>query len=344
MHSPSKPTFVYLGTPEFAIPALKALLANADWHVAAVITRPDKPAGRGQKLQAPPVKDFAQENEIPVFQPASLKDIKLCYTGNKETTKAKCLSTTNAENTSLVEFLNSLPRLDAFISVAYGRIIPASLINFPSIGVINIHPSLLPRWRGAAPIQHTIFSGDAETGISIMLIDEGLDTGPVFCQKIVALKGNESFGSLHALLAELGAKVLVEALPDILSGKLTAKTQESEGATYAAKWDKEDTVINWQDSADIIARRIRASSPEPGGRTFFCETLLKVLKGHVVDNQNYLPASPGTIVESNAGELVVASGDGQYLSIDEMQFPGRRCLPIREIVKGYKFNIGDKFD
>ncbi len=302
-----------MGTPEFACPALGALVNAGEYDIKAVLTQPDKPAGRGNKLTPPPIKLLAEKLGLNVFQPKSLKGYqpKIQY--------------------------------DAFIAVAYGKIIPKELLQSPRCGIINIHPSLLPRWRGAAPIQHALFAGDKVTGTSIMQIDEGLDTGPVYKTVEMPIDDTDDFGSLHDKLKIQGAELLLEILPQILNGNLSPTSQQTSGETYAQKWDKEDLQINWQEHADITLRRIRTCSPHQGARTNLEGNAVKIFKAHDVANQNFPDKGPGEIVELNKGELIVTAGEACYIAIDEMQFPGKKRLPISEILKGHQLTIGNKF-
>ena len=201
---------VYFGTPAFAVPALEQLIAAPNITVAAVVTQPDAPAGRGQKLQAPPVKDVALANSIPVFQPESLR-------GVKEGQEARLYAEDSA--TDLVTFLNDAPQIDALVVVAYGKIIPDVFLNYCPCGVVNVHPSLLPRWRGAAPLQRALEAGDIETGVCLMQLEAELDTGPVFTMERFPIGSDETLGSLHDRCATLGGALLCDTLPQIVSGE-----------------------------------------------------------------------------------------------------------------------------
>jgi methionyl-tRNA formyltransferase len=328
---------VFLGTPAFAVPTLEALARSDLFSIAAVITQADRPSGRGQKMQPPAVKVSAEQLGIPIFQPISIKSIK-----GVETDSGYQL-TGEKSSAPLAEFLTSIAPVDACVCVAYGKIIPASLLTFARKGIVNLHPSLLPRWRGAAPLQRALFAGDAETGVSIMDIDEGLDSGPVYRIDRTPIDENETLGTLHDRLAALGAHALVECLPDIISGKLHPTKQADEGITYAEKWEREECTVDWTESADSILRRIRACNPTPGARTRFNDTLVKLFSAHRTEDQNFLPATPGTIVESNQRELIVACGNSQYIAIDELQFAGKSRLPTRVALRGKTLNVGQQF-
>jgi methionyl-tRNA formyltransferase len=328
---------VYFGTPEFCVPCLDYLLSLDGCNVCAVVTQPDKPAGRGQQFAAPPVKTLALQHSIPVFQPASLKNIELTQqSGVKHLTGEKSSET-------LAEFLNEAAPVDLFATCAYGKIIPASLVHFPRLGMINVHPSLLPRWRGAAPLQRALFAGDEKTGVSIMQVDEGLDTGPVYCSRELQMEPNETLGTLHDKLARIGAELLIQCIPDILSGALKPVPQSEEGASYAEKWENDDLEINWSDPAAVTLRRIRACSPIPGARTLHAGTQVKIHSAHQTADQNFAAYGPGTVVEVNKAELIVACGSGEYIAIDEMQFPGKSRLVITELLRGRNFKAGERF-
>ncbi len=341
MSQNSHPVLAFLGTPEFALPTLRMLLDSGEYALDCVITQTDKPAGRGQKLTSPIVKEYALRRGVKVFQPSSLKTIT---TEKKNGAEKSPLVATQKSQHALIEYLNSLPALDAFISVAYGKIIPDAFFQFARYGVINIHPSLLPRWRGAAPIQRAISAGDEETGISIMQADAGWDTGPVFAKRPIAILSEDTYGTLHDRLAEEGARFLLEILPRILSGALPAQPQGSEGVTLADKWESNDLTIDWATSAIAISRQIRASSPSPGARSIFSDASIKILRAHVVrNNSQFPPAPPGAIVDCNKRELIVATGSPDYISLDEIQFPGRKALPIGEALRGQQFSTGMRF-
>lgn len=318
------------------MPALQSLAESKLFQISAVVTQADKPAGRGQKLQASAVKQEALKYDIPVFQPKSLKSITL------EDAEEKRLHG-SAQNSELVDFLNSIAPIDIFVCVAYGKIIPPALLEFAEAGMVNIHPSLLPRWRGAAPLQRALFAGDTETGVSIMDIDEGLDSGPVYLIESFPIAEDETLGTLHEKTALLGAELLLKALPRILEGSLQAKAQSEEGLTYAEKWEKEDCIISWEEPAATTLNRIRASDPIPGAKASLEGELVKIFRAKAVQNQNYQDHRPGEIVEANKGELVVACGDSQYIAIEELQFSGKKRLPVVEALRGRKISVGQVF-
>lgn len=332
----NKKKIVFCGSPELAIPTLEALINTENYQVVAVITQADKPAGRGQKLKAPAVKVFAEAHKIRVLQPTTLKKISL------ENHQLKS-SDNKPENIELVEFLNTTPDIEAFIVVAYGKIIPQSLLDFPKSGCINVHMSLLPRLRGAAPIQRAILEGDKESGVSIMQLDSGLDTGPVFAMEGITLSKDETSGSLAEKLSKIGANLLLKTLDNIISGKLPSTQQDANGSSYAEKLSSADFVLNWTNSAEQILRQLRAASPFPGLKTKLNEEQIKIYAAKQALALEHYKNTPGEIVEINKAEIIVATGNNQFICLEEMQFPGKKRLPVVEILKGRTFDKGIRF-
>jgi len=298
MPADRSPVLLFAGTPEFAVAPFDALLA-AGFRPAAVLTQPDRPAGRGRRLQASPVKQAALDGGIEVLQPASLRD------------------------TAIQERLLAY-RPDLMVVVAYGLLLPRAVLDIPALGCWNIHASLLPRWRGAAPIQRAIEAGDRETGVCIMQMDEGLDTGPVLSRVRVPLNGRETGGSLHDTLAAAGARALVECVQRLVDGEPPrAEPQPAEGACYARKLEKSEARIDWRDPAALIERRVRAFDPWPvawctidGERT---RVWSSAALGHAHDRE------PGTVLAAGSGGIDVATGEG-VLRILELQRPGKRRM------------------
>ena len=290
---------VFAGTPEFARASLEALVASGRKPVA-VYTQPDRPAGRGKKLTASPVKHFALEHGIPVYQPVTLRD------------------------DAAVEELRAL-QPDLLVVAAYGLILPQAVLDIPTHGCINVHASILPRWRGAAPIQAAILAGDDETGISLMRMTAGLDCGPVFHVADITIGDEETAGELHDRLAALGARVLVEQLENIVMGRLEAVEQDDSLVTYAPKIDKQDAEIDWSLPAAEIARRVRAYNPFPGAFTHDRETRLKIWRARPTDGSG----DPGQVLQCDSDAIVVACGEGA-LRLDELQLPGKRRAPTHE--------------
>jgi len=305
---------LFLGTPDFAVPALEALIKSSKFTVGAVITQPDKPAGRGGALTSPPVKRVATANGIPVFQPQSIRK----------------------DWNTLRPNLEKLGPFDIGIVVAFGQILPTEVLTFPRCGCLNIHASILPRWRGAAPIQRAIEAGDPETGVCLMKMEEGLDTGPVFAETRTKITHHDTAASLHDTLSLMGAQLLIERLPDILAANLQPTLQSDTGITYAKKIVNSESVISWQLSAQELSLKIRAFSPYPGCYTTWHGKRLKVLAAHQVQQlppelSNHIP---GSVVRATADQLVVACASSSLLSLDEVQLEGKKRMSISEFLRG----------
>jgi methionyl-tRNA formyltransferase len=301
----------FAGTPPFAAAALQALL-DAGFDVTRVLTRPDAPKGRGLKVAQSPVRVLAQQRGIAVLQPASLKDQSEC-----------AALTTHA--------------VDVLVVAAYGLILPPPVLAWPRHGCINIHASLLPRWRGAAPIQRALLSGDAQTGVSIMQMDAGLDTGPVILQRVVGIAARENAATLHDKLALAGGEAIVAALRQLRAeGRLDAQPQPATGATYAAKIDRAEARIDWNASAIAIDRQIRAFNPVPGAQTVLAGEVLKLWDAEPVTGRFGLP---GTVAHAGTNGIIVACGDGA-LAVRELQRAGGRRLPVAAFVAGHPLAPG----
>ena len=294
--SPGGLRIVYAGTPDFAVPALEAL-ANAGHSIVAVFTQPDRPAGRGRKSQPSPVKQAALACDIPVYQPARLD------------------ADARAELAALSP--------DLMVVTAYGLILPPAVLELPRLGCINIHASLLPRWRGAAPIQRAIEAGDPETGVSIMCMDEGLDTGPVLLTRACPITPDDTAATLHDRLAALGGEAIVEAVAGLAGGRLQPRPQPEEGVCYARKLSKAEAVIDWRDAAALIERRVRAFHPWPVCQTRWQGRQLRVHAASVVSDAGMDGA--GTILRADRAGVVVATGEGA-LRLDQVQLPGKRPI------------------
>lgn len=301
-----------MGTPEFAIPSLRTLLTGED-RVVGVVTQPDQPAGRGMTLHAPPVKELAVAYDVPVIQPAKLRDPAV-----------------------LAQLQAWQP--DLIIVAAYGKILPPALLTLPPYGCINVHASLLPKYRGAAPIQWAILNGETETGITIMQISERMDAGDILLQKALPIAGTDTGGTLHDRLAELGAEALREALTLLKHGRLVARPQNDAEATYAPRINKEDGRINWHQDAVTLERRIRAFNPWPSAYTTLGGKLFKIFAARVEPSRSS-PPPPGTVVEVTPVSLIVATGK-DALSLREVQLEGKKRLPIEEFLKGYHLSTG----
>jgi len=297
---------VFAGTPEFAVPPLAALCASRH-EVVGVLTQPDRPAGRGRKLAMSAVKDFALQQGLPIAQPQTLR------------------STEGRE--SLVHW-----QPDVLVVVAYGLILPGEVLSMPRFGCLNIHASLLPRWRGAAPIQRAILAGDEYTGVTLMQMDAGLDTGPMLLQRRVAIGADVDSAALHATLAQVGAEALLETLEGLETGTLAAQPQPSSGVTYAAKIDKAEARIDWQHDAIDIARRVRAFRPWPIAETSQRGEQVRIHEAVVIGDAEAGRAAgtvPGTLLGLRADRLLVACGR-DCLGIGVLQRAGRRSVTARE--------------
>jgi len=303
---------VFAGTPAFAAHALEAIIA-AGHEVVLVLTQPDRPAGRGLSMRASEVKQLALARGISIAQPASLR-------GDNEVAQL-------AETQAAV-----------MVVAAYGLILPQSVLNAFPLGCINIHASLLPRWRGAAPIQRAILAGDTRTGISIMQMDAGLDTGPILLMEPIALSERETARSLHDRLAELGGRCIVRALAQLEAGSACAVVQPQAGATYATKLAKEEAEIDWGRSAVELDRQVRAFNPFPVATTRFEGVPLKIWRAHPLTACG-LP--PGTVQEAAGDNLIVACAEGA-LALEEVQRAGGNRLPVREFLRGSGLSPGQR--
>jgi methionyl-tRNA formyltransferase len=301
----------YAGTPEFAVPALRALAASRHTLVG-VLTQPDRPAGRGRELKQSPVKSLALQLGLPIAQPAGL--------GSAEA------------RAPLAQWAS-----EWLIVVAYGLILPRAVLELPQQGCLNIHASLLPRWRGAAPIQRAILAGDTETGVSIMRLDEGLDTGPVLAQRRVPINEQIDAAGLAALLAGDGAELLLQTLDALEAGAARDEPQPAQGATYARKIDKSEAGIDWRHDAAAIARQVRAFNPWPVAETAWRGQRLRIWEARGGRALGTLGSSPGAlagdVLGATADGIEVLCGDGT-LMITRLQLEGRRALPAEEFIRG----------
>ncbi|MCK6389417.1 MAG: methionyl-tRNA formyltransferase [Azonexus sp.] len=301
---------IFAGTPEFAAQALAAIIA-AGHEVALVLSQPDRPAGRGMSLQASPVKQLALAHGIEVFQPLTLKD---------------------AEAQAGIAAVAA----DVMVVAAYGLILPQAVLDLPRWGCLNIHASLLPRWRGAAPIQRALQAGDAETGVCIMQMEVGLDTGPVLLKEAFPIAADDTGASLHDRLAALGARLIVDALAAL---PLPAVAQPDEGVTYAHKIDKAEALIDWARPAVVLDRHVRAFNPFPGAQAVFAGQRIKVWGAQPVAGQGEI----GQILAVDRQQVVVACGEGA-LALTELQKAGGKRLSVQQFLAGHPLKVGDRFD
>ena len=298
---------VFAGTPDFAATALKALIA-AGHTIVGVYSQPDRPAGRGRKLQPSPVKQVALDHEIPVFQPETLK---------------------TPEAQKQLADLNP----DVMIVAAYGLILPRAVLDIPTHGCLNIHASLLPRWRGAAPIQRAIAAGDDETGITIMQMDEGLDTGAMLLKSLTAIDDSDTGGSLHDRLAELGGNAIIKALELLQKGELTGEPQNDELACYASKLSKTEGHIDWATDAKAIERLVRAFNPWPSTYTDLGDQRIRIHEARALVTTS--DGLPGTVVQRDREGIDIACGNGT-LRITRLQLPGSRAQSVNDLINGGK--------
>ena len=306
---------VFAGTPAFPVPSLKGLLAADAVEPAVVYTQPDRPAGRGRRQRQSAIKEFALAHRLPLCQPANFND--------------------GAAIDRLREW-----RPDLMVVVAYGLILPAKVLSIPPLGCINVHASLLPRWRGAAPIQRAIEAGDTSTGISLMQMDEGLDTGPVLARSEIAIEPDDTGGSLHDKLAELGGALLADNLPAIAARSLDARPQDETLACYASKLDKGEAVLDWRLDALDLERKVRAFNPWPVAVSELGDVVLRILGAW---SDRTAACSPvGKIVAVDKTGITVATGTGR-LTLTRVQKPGGKPMPVAALLQGMKVEVGMGF-
>jgi methionyl-tRNA formyltransferase len=305
---------VYAGSPDFAVPALRSLLQSSH-DVVAVLTQPDKPAGRGRRLTPCPVKTAAAQAGLRILQPEKLSE-------------------------SLVQAQLKALTADLMVVAAYGQLLPPEVLCIPRVGCVNLHASLLPRWRGASPIQTAILSGDAETGVSLMQMERGLDTGPVYATVSLSITAEDTGGTLHDKLAQLGAELLMQHMDALLAGTITAQPQPDDGACHAPRITKADGVINWQQSADDIDRRIRAFNPWPVAQTLLKGESLRCLMSSVPllsREAGVAPeqtVTPGAVLGLAGDALRVQTGAGELL-LHSLQLPGRKAVSGRAFANAH---------
>jgi methionyl-tRNA formyltransferase len=296
---------IFAGTPEFATYSLQALL-NSEHEVVAVFTQPDRPAGRGNRLTPPPVKVLAEQYAIPVHQPVSLKSV---------------------EDQTLVDQYHA----DVMVVVAYGLLLPQAVLNIPKFGCLNIHGSLLPRWRGAAPIARAIEAGDKQTGVDIMKMEAGLDTGAIVARAVLPILDSDNQQTVHDSLAPMGANLLLEVLSDLPGYLSRAQKQPEVGVCYAHKLKKEEGKIDWQQSAEVIARKVRAFMPWPGSYCLWGEQMLKIGLVQVLDDES--AHLPGYVFSRHEAGFCVATAQGTIL-LEALQKPGGKMMTANAFAQG----------
>lgn len=315
---------VYMGTPYFAVPALTALVNGAapgvllpqGYEIVTVVTRPDKPVGRGRGVAFSPVKQAALDSNIPVWQPGSFK----------KTANSEALAAYHA---------------DLYIVAAFGQILPQAVLDQPRYGTLNIHASLLSKYRGPDPIAETILQGDTETGVTIMQLDAGVDTGPILLQRTTAIASYETTGSLTLKLATLGAQALLEALPLWIVGKITPEPQDESKATHTRMLRKEDGLIHWERAAAVIARAVRAYTPWPSAYTYWRGKLLKIVSAQSlqVEIDSGVPGTVSIHKEAGHQNLSIVTGSGLLL-VKELQLEGKKAMSAEEFLRGYGQIVG----
>ena len=304
---------IFAGTPHFAAAALEALLSQ-QFDVVAVLTQPDRPSGRGMQLHASPVKLLALKQGIPVLQPRTLRD-------------------------ALIQSELAAYEADVMVVAAYGLILPVEVLQLPRYGCLNIHASLLPRWRGAAPIQRAILAGDRESGITVMQMDAGLDTGDMLLKKICPILPSDNGQTLHDKLASLGAEAIVEALHLLEQNLLVPVAQNNELATYATKLSKAEAQIDWTREASYLANAVRAYNPFPVATTTFNANPVKIWQASA---RNDLAGAPGTVLSVGKEGIIVACGQGA-LCLEVLQRPSAKVLPVVKFLQGFVVHPGDQF-
>lgn len=314
---------VYMGTPDFAVPALEALI-DSHHEVVGVFTQPDRKSGRGKKVRRPPVKKVAEEAGVPVYQPKRVKKNDEAYQ-------------------TLVDW-----QPDIVVVAAYGQILPERILEVPRLGCVNIHASLLPKWRGAAPINWAIVHGDEKTGVTIMQMDVGLDTGPMLAKHEVDIPAEMTAQELHDRLAELGRETIVDSLDKLAAGELEPTPQDDAESSYASMLSKEDGRIDWTKSGAAVANHIRGFNPWPGAFAFHeqdgDQQRIKFHRARPVEGPSQGEGEPGKVLEADAssGRLVIACGEGA-IDVVEVQAPGRKAMSARDFLNGYEISEGDRF-
>jgi len=309
---PGRPKLIFMGTPAFAVPTLEALISQGH-NLLAVVTQPDRPKGRGKKLAAPAVKELALKHGIEVLQPEKASDDRFC-----------------------AEIRAKEP--DLIVVVAFGQILKKKLLDIPKWGVINVHASLLPNLRGAAPIQWTILNDETKTGLTVMQMDEGMDTGPILFQEEIPVLEDETAGHLHDRLAVMAGDLMARSLERMSGSMVKATPQDHTKATYAPKIVKELSLVDWKEDAAKVSARIRGMDPRPGAYTIWEENEIKLFASTVID-RNREEGSPGQVLGLREGCLVIGTGRGT-IGVRELQYPGRNRLPAKDFLRGFSIPEG----
>lgn len=312
----SKLKVLFMGTPDFAVPTLEAL-CNSDYEVIGVVTQPDKPKGRGKSVQMTPVKECALKYDIPVFQPIKIRE---------------------EENVAKLEELD----IDFMVVVAFGQILPKSILDIPKYGCINVHSSLLPTYRGAAPIQWTIINGESKTGITTMFMDEGIDTGDILLQEETPIYDDDTGGSLHDRLADMGAKLLIKTLDGLKAGTIKRIKQDDSKSNYVGMLNKNMGKMNFTKSALELERLVRGLNPWPSAYTSINGKMFKIWAAKAIeDADKYQDVQGGTIVEINKSSIIVKTSKG-LLELFEVQLEGKKRMLVEDFLRGYQVKVGEQ--
>ncbi len=312
---------VFLGTAKFALPSLKALHEGADYQVTGVITQPDRPAGRGHRLTFAPVKSMAQQFAIPLFQSERVRD-----------------------DPKALEFLQER-RCELIVLVAFGQILPPEFFNYPPFGTFNVHASLLPRYRGAAPLEHALIHGETETGVTVMKLDESLDTGDILSQTTLPISENITAGELEHELAYTGANLLLKTITAYASGQIKPRPQDHNRATYASRIQKEQARINWTRCGEEIHNWIRALNPRPVAFAVFRGERVRVWRSEKVSPGDQVGSArhPGEVLEFNQARIVVRCGEGSLLALKQLQLSNRNRVSAFDFANGVGLRVGERF-
>lgn len=309
---PDHPRLIFMGTPDFAVPSLKALIGHGK-NILTVVTQPNRPKGRGKKLTAPPVKKLALENNLEVLQPDKASDSSFC---------------------ELIERREP----DLIVVVAFGQILKKRLLDIPSWGVVNVHASLLPKYRGAAPIQMAILNDDDKTGLTVMRMEEGLDTGPILMQEECSIFKDETAGQLHDRLAIKAGEIIIEWLNQMADNSIKERPQDHSAASYAPKIEKGMSLIDWKQPASTVSALIRALDPKPGAYTTWQDKRIKLFASRMADEKSR-DVTPGKVVGQGEEGLIVETGQGA-IKVLEMQYSGKKRLPAKDCLRGFSFPEG----
>ena len=300
---------IFMGTPDFARTILRGLIDSQDYEIVAVVTQPDRPVGRKRTITPSPVKEEALAHDLPIFQPERLK-------GSEEESHLLKLGA------------------DLIITAAYGQFLSKDLLDLPKYGAINVHASLLPKYRGGAPIHYAIWRGESKTGISIIYMEEGMDTGDIISQAMIPIRPEDTVGVLFDKLADLGRNLLLQTLPQLFAGEIEAEPQDPSRVSYSPTIKKEEEELDWTETAQVIDCQVRAFNPFPSSHTYYQGKRTKIWQGRVVDFNPKEPSSPGTIVSLDSQQMIIQAGGNTYYAITEIQPNGKKRMPVAAYLNG----------